>query len=185
MPVSPPMGNFPDAENIYEIKSDLPNLQDGEWAKTGDATYSPESRPYNCFAWSLCRNDIGWVYNIVDKWGNNNKIVEIEDFDRFYQSFGYEICGKSIQDCTSKKGLKKIALFCKDEKPQHAAKESKDGWWESKLGNNIKIMHRLEQMEGGYYGNVCRCYCLDSLAGYELGNKLLDKQLNGGDSCDN
>jgi len=32
------------------------------------------------------------------------------------------------------------------------------GWWESKLGREIRIIHRLEQLEGGEYGDVYRCY---------------------------
>jgi len=77
---SPPRGTSPDEGSVSFLKKHLPNLKDGEWSKTGNATGLVGSDAYNCYAWSLCRDDIGWIEQIVDALGNDNKIIDIEDF---------------------------------------------------------------------------------------------------------
>ena len=95
--------------------------------------------------------------------GDGDMSLGIGDFDNFYSRKRYFVCGRSAADCRHEQNRHKIALFCKDGKPSHAAKESGyEGWWESKLGGYIRIIHRLEQLEGHNYGAVCRCYCLDA-----------------------
>ena len=157
----PPKGKLPTSYELNYIQTYFPNLKENEWKKTGNETGIFGPTAYNCYAWSLCRDDIGWIEQIIDALGNNNNILDMSDFDNFYRNRGYVICGDCISDCTPEKNMRKIALFCKNKIPQHASKEAADdNWWESKLGGNIRIMHRLEQLEGEMYGRVCRCYCI-------------------------
>ncbi len=155
----PPKGITPNKEEIEKLTEKFPNLHENEWSKTGEATGIWGPNAYNCYAWSLCRDDIGWIEQIIDALGNNNKILDVEDFDNFYKNKGYTVCGNSLTECNPEYEKRKIAIFCKDGKPMHAAKEAEDeNWWESKLGSNIRIMHKLGQLEGEQYGEVCRCY---------------------------
>ena len=157
----PPYGQFPTPDELNHIKAYFPNLKDKEWKKTGEKTGVTGPTAYNCYAWSLCRDDIGWIEQVIDALGNNNKILDVSDFDNFYHSRGYAVCGDCIDDCKPEKDMRKIALFYKNGIPAHASKEATDNnWWESKLGGNIRIMHRLDQLEGDEYGHVCRCYCI-------------------------
>lgn len=156
----PTKGIVPNFNEKTFVASRFPRLRDGEWTKTGNETGTTGPDAYNCIAWSLCRADAGWIQPEVKVDVQNE--TWLDEFDRYYRRNGYEICGKSIQDCVPQKGKQKIALFSKNGEVSHAAKEVEDdGWWESKLGSYIKIMHRLEQLIGGVYGNICRCYCID------------------------
>jgi len=160
MDCKPPRGISPSSDEINNLSEKFSNLKKDEWSKTGEATGVSGKNAYNCYAWSLCRDDVGWIEQIVDALGNNNKSLDVDDFDNFFSNKGYSVCGNSISDCKSESGKRKIALFGIDGRPTHAAKESDDdGWWESKLGGSIRILHRVEQLEGTSYGLVCRCYC--------------------------
>ena len=149
-------GRNPTAAERQHAIGKYPRLRDGEWKVTGEATCK-----YNCIEWSLCQDD-EWVWPQVDDAGDDDGTVEISDFDEFYQDKGFTICGTSSADCRPECRKRKVALFAKNGEPTHASKEILDGgWWESKRGKNIKIMHKLDQMEGGDYGDVVRCYCKD------------------------
>lgn len=137
--MTPPRGRAPTSSEKTEEESYFPNLND--WSVTGEATPA-----YNCIGWSLCSESYGWV------WPGNT----VADFDALYKQHGW----KESADCDPECKKRKIALFCDSAgNPTHAAKEAADGgWWESKKGSSLRIMHRLNEMEGGYYGNVCKCY---------------------------
>ena len=157
----PSTGKIPSHEEKQILEREFPNLVDGEWWKTGESTGISGHGSYNCYAWSLCRKSLGWIDHIIDILGNNNRSLDTNDFDNFYSQKKYFVCGHSIDDCKHEQNRHKIALFCKDGRPAHVAKESKyEGWWESKLGGYIRIIHKLDQLEGRTYGTVCRCYCL-------------------------
>lgn len=154
----PPIGKYPSISEKKLVAKLFPKLKDNEWKKTGSST-NPGPDNYNCIAWSLCRSDIGWVWYQIDKLCNDNNIVEIEDFDCFYEQYDLKISENNGKNFHPQCKMRKVVLFSKDGIPTHAAKEIADGgWWESKLGREIRIIHRLEQLEGDEYGKVCRCY---------------------------
>ena len=53
-------------------------------------------------------------------------------------------------------GLKKIALYYNPltGEPTHAARLLENGFWTSKLGDNIDLSHELSELEGPEYGLV-------------------------------
>jgi len=161
----PLTGEKPSVLEKKTLTKSFPKLRDKDWKKTSVATGHPDDPPfdpdtYNCIAWSLCRDDLRWIWWQVDALCNDNGIVEIEDFDCFYEKFGLKICGEDGTNDNPECKIRKIALFCINGTPTHTAKEIADGgWWESKIGGDIRIVHRLNQLEGGIYGNVYRCYC--------------------------
>ncbi|MBM3240488.1 RHS repeat-associated core domain-containing protein [Candidatus Poribacteria bacterium] len=148
----PPQGRDPTNAEREDAERKYPNLKWGEWSITGERT-----REYNCIAWSCGILD-RWVWDEVDQQtegGNGNRTVEVEDFDGFYKKKGYQ----ESKNCDPECKKRKIALFVKNGNPTHAARETADsGWWESKRGSNVRIMHRLSQLEGRVYGNVKKCY---------------------------
>ena len=155
--LTPPSGRKPTEEERRYLERPFPDLKYCNYHVT-----APKDCKYNCIEWSLC-NDDEWVWDQVDEnFGDNDGVVEISDFDAYYKSKGFTVCGKSSGECQPECKIRKVALFADGGKPTHAAKEVADGgWWESKIGKNIRIIHRLGQLEGEHsvYGNVSRCYC--------------------------
>ena len=115
---------------------------------------SPQSRSYNCIAWAYGDNT-RWYwpdpYNIY-YW--HPELPREENLDNFISLFkikGYELCNSG----TFEKGYIKIAIFCdKNNEPTHAAKQLENGYWSSKLGENIDVQHTIKSIENGIYGNV-------------------------------
>ncbi len=113
---------------------------------------SPETTLYNCIA---------WAYGVNDRWfwpGNQfhmfwpskvPKLIELDSFIELFRSIGYEIC----DDGSFETGVEKIAIFCKDNKPTHAARQIDDSW-SSKLGRSHDVSHTIKNISGGVYGEV-------------------------------
>jgi hypothetical protein len=51
-------------------------------------------------------------------------------------------------------GVEKVALYARDGKPTHAARQQADGTWTSKLGEWLDVTHTLHGLEGPIYGTV-------------------------------
>ena len=78
--------------------------------------------------------------------------VTVETFEAFFQIRGFERCetGEKEED------FEKVALFAtEDGKPQHAARQLRNGTWTSKLGEEGDIEHYVaEDAECIGYGRV-------------------------------
>jgi hypothetical protein len=134
----PPFGRDPTPEEKAKAAEKYPRLK--HWKVTGEATES-----YNCIGWSLCSEDFGWV----------NPKRTLAEQDALYKARGFV----PSATCEPEHKKRKVAVYCKDGEPVHAAKEIADGgWYESKRGNNIRIIHRRDELEGGFYGDVRKCY---------------------------
>jgi ribosomal protein L36 len=130
-------------EEHHELSPDFPALP-----KDGYTVTHPADRAYNCIGWSLCSRSYGWV------WPRREKAT-IAWFDRLYAYHGW----KPARDCKPVRGRRKLALYCKDGVPTHAAKQRRGDQWVSKLGGYVRIVHvGTAALEGGLYGTVCRCY---------------------------
>lgn len=107
----------------------------------------PPDNTFNCIGWAL---------------GMNNHFIwpgyNIENFDDLIDKAGGEEC----EDGKLEPGFTKIALFGSDlgykTEPTHMARQLSNGKWTSKLGGNGKIIHELNEMEGGCYGHVIKFY---------------------------
>jgi hypothetical protein len=141
----PPRGTTPSSQEKRDLKSEHPNLKNGEWKKTGEI-----DNDYNCHSWSvLCEANLDWI-DILGK--------SYDRLDNMFVKKGYKLCTKS-SDYKPECKKRKIAIFCLNGEVTHSAKETDDGgWWESKMGWYIRIIHKLDQLEDSMYGNVCRCY---------------------------
>lgn len=141
----PPKGDPPTASQKSFIESHFPNLQ--TWSVTGPATPYGTPGRYNCIAWSV---------GITDEWLWPGDTVA--DFDAFYALYGWTVS----ETCNREYQRRKIALYAYNSDPndcKHGSRETHNcGWHESKLGSHERIMHVRNELEGGSYGNIIRCY---------------------------
>jgi hypothetical protein len=116
---------------------------------------SPRSWTYNCIAFAADREDLWWwpdQYGMAFWPPGVPREVTVAAFIQAYESEGYEQC----DDGTFVEGYEKIAIYEKDGDPTHAAKQTPEGKWKSKLGPWEDIEHNsLEALEtwagmGGY-----------------------------------
>ena len=120
---------------------DSPSLVD--FSVTGEEDIS-----YNCIGWSVGRLEHVWPPDLEP--GDERAV-----FDAFYQEAGFV-----LSEALPGEEADAIALYSSDLGPQHAARRlaTDPAWWESKLGKDIRIVHRLEELEGGIYGRVVAFY---------------------------
>lgn len=127
-----------------------PNLQNGDWCVTGPATGD-----YNCIAWTIGVTN-RWVWDEVDAAGDHDGTVSVSDFDAFYGARG-------LVPAVGSPANPQVALFANSTGPTHAARISSSAcggtqMFESKRGQNIRILHVVTQLEGGIYGNIVKFY---------------------------
>lgn len=118
---------------------------------------STESPKYNCIAWAAGDNSRWWWPDSQDLYFWPQDFPRQETVDAFvavFVSLGYSVCDNS----TLEDGYEKVAIFAKDGKPTHAARQitsgNQAGRWTSKMGRGIDIVHDLEAASGPAYGEV-------------------------------
>jgi hypothetical protein len=115
---------------------------------------SPVDEGYNCIAWAAEDSERWWWPDPQEQnyWPPSAPRVEaVPAFVEAYASLGYV----HTTDGSLESGKQKIAIFVDAQgKPRHAARQLKDGWWTSKLGQEIDIEHELSAIEGPEYGTV-------------------------------
>lgn len=114
---------------------------------------SPQTRSYNCIAWAAGVHD-KWYWPIPD--GFNfwplafPKSDDIAAFINLFESQGYYTCSSSSYE----RDYEKVAIFERNGKPTHAARQLDNDLWTSKLGSSYDIEHTLEGLEGDIYGQA-------------------------------
>ena len=110
---------------------------------------SPATYDYNCIAWAYERDDVWCQPGFF--WPIPRKENTIKAYKELFSSIGYRRC----EDASYEEGFQKIALYIKDEKPTHAARQLATGKWTSKLGSNIDVEHDYpEVLDGPEYGSA-------------------------------
>jgi hypothetical protein len=101
---------------------------------------SPKNINYNCIAWAA-DEDTRWGDPSYDYfWPENiSRDNTLESFIAAYETLGYERCNNEKLEL----GFKKIAIYIKDKKPTHAARQLPNGNWTSKLGASFDIEHKF------------------------------------------
>lgn len=125
-------------------------------ASQGCIARSPQDPRYNCIAFAANETERFWW------WPHGQKTYWPEDIPRketpnsflkLFQSLGYTNCNNGSYEI----GFEKIAIYAKDKKVTHAARQLPNGKWVSKLGTDIDIEHEtVENLEGPHYGEVVR-----------------------------
>jgi len=134
----------------YALETMFPQLRD-----TGYRITSPADRVYNCIAWAAGQTDKWWwPIGRVDPdyyWPPQVPDEEtIPAFVQLFQSLGYT----QTTDDGLIEGVEKVALYARNDKPTHAARQLPSGLWTSKLGNAVDIEHTLLGLVGDAYGAV-------------------------------
>jgi hypothetical protein len=101
---------------------------------------SDETWDYNCIAFAAdVENDWWWP----DEHGEGfwpagvDRKVELAAFVKAYETLGYTTCDHGLVE----EGHEKIVIYERNGKPTHAAKQTADGRWKSKLGPWEDILH--------------------------------------------
>jgi hypothetical protein len=118
---------------------------------------SPSDGTYNCIAWAVeSQAHFYWPSTSpFFDWPNDlPRKASLATFRQFFHLFGFMPCDNGELES----GFQKIALFAKEKKPSHAARQLPDGTWTSKIGAWVDVMHTLEAMEGGMYGDVVQFF---------------------------
>jgi hypothetical protein len=130
-----PKGRKPDRQEVSRLRRLFPSL--GEFAITG-----PPDVAYNCVGWTV--GEHRWIEP-----GKN-----LADVDRFYLARAFRVV------MVHPVGEQVVAAFAREGRFTHASLrlESDPEWWESKLGQSWRVVHRLGGLEGNRYGRVVRFY---------------------------
>jgi len=115
---------------------------------------SPVDDGYNCIACAAGDSERWWWPDPQEQAYWPATVPRAETVEAFVQA--YALLGYSHRTDTSVEPEKqKIAIFVSDQgTPTHAARQLPDGWWTSKLGQQIDIEHELSAVEGPAYGKV-------------------------------
>ncbi len=127
-------------------------------ANTSFRVTSAATRDYNCIAWAAGETNRWWwpdpdIDNEAVYWPPNVPREEtVEAFVAAFAVVGYEPCvGEEFEP-----GFEKVALFAKENHPEHAARQLPSGRWTSKLGFLEDIEHDLHAVSGAEYGLIVR-----------------------------
>ena len=111
---------------------------------------------YNCFAFAAGDNTRVW-YPVRYYWPEG--VPRNESLDACIQAFeteGYAVCNSPDLE----EGFEKVAIWTKGNVLQHAARQTKNGRWLSKLGDLDDVEHDLDNLNSSHpngYGNIA-CY---------------------------
>ena len=123
---------------------------------------SPQTPPlpqgYNCIAYAAGHTDRTWwpsvnkLYFWPDHLPRQHPGTETqENFIRAFEWKGYTVC----KDGQHRRGIEKVVIFLKDNRPTHAARQLESGRWTSKCGSLEDIEHEtLFAVEGTAYGKA-------------------------------
>jgi hypothetical protein len=125
----------------------FPNLSSSQFEITSDF-----SLDYNCIAWAAGDISRWWWPATGDYWPIDDNSAAVDSFARAFATIGYG----PADDNSLEAGYEKVALFAKEARVTHAARQLANGRWTSKLGSDVDIEHELHGIEGQVYGTVVR-----------------------------
>lgn len=132
-----------------QIEAVFPELSEVRYSVT-----SPKTKEYNCIAWAAGDDEVWWWPDLQNTsyWPPQVQRSETRDsFIKAYGTLGYFVCDNDAYE----DGFEKIAIYEKNGKPEHAARQLEPGTWTSKLGELEDIEHHsLEGLCGDVYGQV-------------------------------
>ena len=127
-----------------QLNSSLPCLTNDNFDLT-----SPLDNTYNCIAWAAGDSSRWWWPGSSQTyWPKPGVRLELAAFRDAFNDLGY----LETTNCGSPENFERVAIYEKDGKPTHAARQLEDGKWTSKLGTAWDISHDLDALNGGEYG---------------------------------
>jgi len=122
-------------------------------AEEGYRETSPATRRYNCIAWAVGATEAWWWPSPHDAHYWPEGVPREETLEAFAQAVATRGFVPA-EDGILEPRFEKLALYARDGKPTHAARQQPDGSWTSKLGKHVDISHTLLGVEGPLYGQV-------------------------------
>ena len=119
---------------------------------------SPEDPSYNCIAWATEETDRWWWPDPMGLSYWPPGVVRIESIPAFIAAFATLGYGSVMPDAL-KASNRKIAIYAKENMPTHAARQTPDGRWTSKLGRSEDVSLNLDDLCGDLYGSVAVILC--------------------------
>ena len=133
------------------VEAFFPRLKGTDWRVTSSATTQ-----YNCVAWAADDTERWWWPTASYYWPNGiERVATVGAFERLFSVLGYEACDGSAEPQLRER----IAVFVRDTRVTHVARQLESGLWTSKLGRLVDIMHSLHDLEGDSYGQVETVMC--------------------------
>lgn len=138
------------SSNAQEIFRAFPHLTESTYRES-----SPKTTDYNCIAWAVGISNLFMWPNAYSYWPPRCPYEEtIDAFTTAFAFYGYKPC----ENAQYEEGYDKIALYAREDRPKHAARQLANGLWTSKLGSDVDIEHELAGLEGTIYGHVVKYY---------------------------
>jgi hypothetical protein len=108
---------------------------------------------YNCVAWAACDTEKNW-WPFGEWWPPNVKRqTTLDCFVEVFEGLKYQICGNGELES----GFEKVAIYTRDGRPTHMARQLPSGKWTSKSGTLYDIaLADLDGLSGGRIGRVTR-----------------------------
>jgi hypothetical protein len=138
------IGRAPTDEERERMEDWFPGLAGKDWRVTG-----AECAEVNCYAWAMGEGRRTGAPTV-----GMDRLAIIAD-----------VYGLVSQDAGEAEDDAAVAEFAKSYGPSvppfptHWSRHLAGPWWESKIGGNLRIIHRLRDLEGdAYYGQVSRFY---------------------------
>ena len=119
----------------------------------------PKPKGYNCIAYAAGHTDKWWwpdPKNYAYYWPPHlpREFPNTETKENFIRAFewkGYKQCSNGKHE----NGIEKVAIFLKNNRPTHAARQLESSLWTSKCGEMQDIQHEnLSAVEGAIYGTA-------------------------------
>ena len=128
------------------LEEEFPRL-----SSEGFETIGQESERYNCIAYAAGDTTDWWWPDGINHWPSwatvDNKMESLKEV---FAGLDYEQC----DDSGLQAGHEKVALYEVHGRFEHAALQTPNGRWRSKMGQGPLIEHLSpESLAGGTYGN--------------------------------
>jgi hypothetical protein len=134
-----------------EIGSDFPRLK----ISPSFQITSPKDGKYNCVAFALgIETDKWWPISSPGTadhyWPLQNNDLSTPAFVSLFTEQGFVPCDSENHEA----GHAKIAIYARNGRVKHVARQEADGTWRSKLGRGEDIQHDVGDLEGDLYGEI-------------------------------
>lgn len=131
-------------EARIHLTSGFPRLREAPFLLT-----SPCDDRYNCIAWAANDNSNWWWPDPFAYWPVGvPRTRTVSAFKRAFKTLGYSV-SEYEDECMI---FEYVAIYVKNDLPEHAARQLEDGLWTSKLGPKWDISHTIDGLTGEVYG---------------------------------
>jgi hypothetical protein len=112
----------------------FPHLRNGGYEET-----SAQTCLYNCIGWAAGDLENWWWPSQDSFWPLDS--VDDESVENFEKAFNVALDYQVCENGDLEEGFEKVAIFARDRRVKHMARQIQTGVWSSKLGRGWDITH--------------------------------------------